>query len=312
MLKIPDDLYPKANKTIKQKIVNEYLKFTYETFGKYFKDTNAFDQYIASFATNTDAENFIESGSYLARLKAQRDLSIRIVQIIAVIEKNIKKNHSDILSWISSSTEDIEQVLDSILTGITPSPNRQSLRQELQKLVTTYNEKYGLANNFADFVEQYVSPADQRTLILAFNLECEKAVVNYTSRNPANPKVANIDELQNKGFTIGKAHLPKCYDWKMCYANTFRCYPEKGCLITENSETFNTTLNSVAKLIYSMRSEIVHQASDKTIIESVASGESAFSYLLIKGQSVVVEITLDELEGIFIDALKRFFDNKQK
>lgn len=303
MVKIPDDLYPNASNV--EDVIDEYIELGFDAMQKYFSDKTSYQNYIESFQDHEDAEDFIEAGRSLYRIQKQTDQSVKIILFISLIEKLTTKAFSNFGSWLNNAGG---KKLEQLLTKKTlPS---DEVKEIVQKLVMEYNRHHGARNNFANFVETYVSDDAQFRLILLFRGWKKDTVYKYTSRLEYLPKVSTIQELREKKFYVTDALMPKCYDWKMCCVELGSCIPEEGCLIKEDKEKFRDTIRAVAKLIYDMRSEIVHAASDKCMIPERGDLAYAGSINLVNGKPIQIEMTFDELEKTFMDSLKNYFDSK--
>jgi uncharacterized protein YfkK (UPF0435 family) len=307
LVKIPDDLYPDATNV--EDIIEEYVDLGFKAFRDYFPDKTSYEKYIALLEHHQDAEDLVEAGSYLYRIQRQPITSVRVVLFISLIEKITVKNHMDFASWFNS--DDGKNIFGSLTKKENFSIS--DMKKIIRDLAEIYRQKYGARNNFADFIEKYVSKDDQFRLILLFRGWEKEIVSKYTSRFDGSPRATNIIELKANGFAVEEKRLmPKCYDWKMCYVELGSCIPEIGCLVNENPEKFHETIRSVAKLIYDVRSEIVHSASDKSLIEERGDLAYAGSINLVNGKAVQIEITRDELEKIFVKALKNYFDMRPR
>ncbi len=312
MVKVPDDLFPNANYIDKLRIINEYIEFTFESLVRFFPNKDILISYVEAFENHEDAEDFIQAGRYLWKINTLHDPSIKLLLLISLIEKVTVKNYLTIIAWVKKLDTEIDAIL-KLLTNETNEPNRKTLlKHELETLAEQYYEQYGARNNFANFVERYVPKDDQFKLILAFRIKYTDVVEGYTSRWDWLPKVNSIEALKQLRYEVTKSLMPKCYDWKMCYVGYASCRPEEGCLVREDQDKWKRTIRYVAKKIYDMRSEITHKASDKPLPE--ATGEEAYIdiLLLIDGKPVSVGMSINEVQRIFVDALKRYFDGRQR
>lgn len=310
MVKVPEDLYPNANLIDKLQIVDEYIRFSCESLKRYFQDRDSLISYVEAFEDHRDAEDFIYTGRYLYKMHKLNDPSVKLLLFIALIERLTVKNYLTITAWVQKLDNELDAILKSLATCETE--RKKVLKKELEKLAEEYYEKYGARNNFANFVEKYVSREDQFKLILTFRINYTDVVGRYTQRWDWLPKVNHIGELKQQGFEAEKSLMPKCYEWKMCFVDYGSCRPEEGCLVRENEDKWKQTLRSVAKKIYDMRSEIAHKASDKPLPEATGEENYVDILLLIDGKPVSVQMSINEFERIFVDALKRYFDSRPR
>lgn len=308
MLKIPDDLYPKAHPDNRKKVVYWRIKDCKNGFSDYFKDESDVTSYISSFKDHKDAENFIESGTFINIIKKQDDSTVRIILLVSLIEKNISSGYSPIENWVKTIDPAIDSIIESVIAELQGRSTEEIVKKAVIDLVNSHKEKFGLASHFADFVRDYVFSDDQKTLILSFNVRQNDVPMRYSRKFEHKLKVQTINDLKQK-YEFKDAHIPKCYEWENCYIEEFGCRPEFGCVIDNDNTKFKDALKKVAKLIYTMRSEAVHTAGDKTLLKS--GNGKVFSTLIIDGKSAVVTIAINDLERIFFKALKNYFDAKK-
>ena len=151
---------------------------------------------------------------------------------------------------------------------------------------------------------------DKIRFVMGFSFEHENAVQEYTTRWENCPKVTNINELTNTSFTVERAFLPQCYNWKVCYATKTQCDPDVGCLLKEDSKFYSKHVRKIAKFMYNIRSQIVHNAKDIPLVSEDTQGIRIFGLVVVKNEPVYVELSIQEFERMIKDALKRFFDAK--
>lgn len=314
MLSIPDDLYPIPPFDRISPIITEYMDETCKLFADDFPSINELSEYLSQLSSPRDAENFIEVGHSLFRLRAEKDTTVRLILLISYVEKIISSPFNNIQSWFMSKNSEVNHIFDLIGDNIRNSSNEEIKKIINSELIEKFNQKYGITNSFADFIEKNTTQDEQFRLIINFNFEKERVPINFSSRDSNSPNVNSIDELIQIGNPVQKTHVPKCYNWRMCKISSLSCLPDEGCVIKENAEEFKKTIRSLAKIIYSMRSEAVHKGSNKSIIAQRSTptpGSSAvFSYIMVKGKSALVLLSFDELQSIFENAIKRFFDKK--
>jgi len=169
MLNIPEDLYPKADLSSIQHIINEYINFTIKTFSNDFPTKTSLIEYLTRLCSPRDAENFLEIGSELYRLTQLPDTTIRLILLVAQIEKAISPQYPNFQSWFLSKNSEVSQILNSIGDLIRNSSNDEIKNIINNHFIEEFNQKYGISNSFANFFERYVSFDDQFNLITRFN-----------------------------------------------------------------------------------------------------------------------------------------------
>jgi len=304
-LTIPQDLYPNADFRQKSIIVAEYMTHTVSAFHPNFPDVPDLINYLQNFNTHEEAEAFLETGKQFFLIHSVDDISIKMIMLIAAIEKNTQTNYVDPLSWMNSNTN-----IRNTAQAIDESDKERILKEGIRKLSEEFNQTHGAANNFANFVEQYFSDEDKIKFVMGFSFEYENAVQRYTTRLSHCPEVTNVNELTNKGYTVERAFLPTCYDWKKCVASKTQCYPDQGCLLEEDAVYKTKHVRKIAKFLYNIRSQIVHNAKDIPLVSADTPGIRIFGLVVVKDEPVYVELSIQEFERMIKDALKRFFDAK--
>ena len=149
-LMIPQDLYPNADFHKKSVIIGEYMTHTVSAYPKDFPDVPDLVTYLQNFKTHEDAEAFIETGKQFFLINEIQDISIKTIMLIAAVEKNIQTNYVDPLSWMNSNTN-----IRNASQNIDESNKEKILKEGIKKLSEEFNQTYGAANNFANFVEEY-------------------------------------------------------------------------------------------------------------------------------------------------------------
>ncbi len=100
--------------------------------------------------------------------------------------------------------------------------------------------------------------------------------------------------------------MPYCYDWRKCYVGYGNCSSELTCALTNNESLLAKILKRVVDDIYQMRNDFVHTARITNLNE-----KEAISTLVTIGaerRPVSVELTAEDLETIFENGLKHYFD----
>jgi len=308
MLNIPEDLYPIADLRSIQRILDEYMDFTCRIYSSDFSNVESLKQYLSRFCSTTDAEKFLESGAILFRLNEQPDTSIRLVMLIALIEKIVSTKYINLQSWFNDKNSEVKGIIEFHSNEIKNSNDAEIKDIIKNEIIDKFYERYGATKSFVDFIQKYMKEDDQFTLITNFQFIKKDVPTMYTSRYSYQPQVNTLNELKAAGITTSTTHVPLCHNWKMCYSRFLGCEPDEGCLIREEKQKFNETIRKLAKKIYTMRSEIVHNASNKGIL--TGSEMASFSYILIDGKSAVISMTIDQIQDIFARTLKRYFDEK--
>lgn len=308
-LQIPQDLYPNSDFLEKSKIIGEYYNHLLTTFGRFFSNEQEIITYLQNFNEHADAEYFLETGNILFISRQISEPSLQLVMIISAIEKNTQRNFMDFNSWVNSD----QSTFDTVFTEIHKSEvdPKDNLKEILKKLSADYHQQFGARNNFANFIETFASSEDQNRLIMSFRFVVDQAAINYSKRLPKMPDVAEIAELEQTSIQVRRACLPRCYNWERCFVSQTNCDPDIGCLLEEDSTFKQTTIRSMAKTIYDMRSYIVHQAGDVPFVKDLGPGISSFNFVMLGNRPIYIDLRINEFERIMVDALKRYFDTLQ-
>ena len=232
-----------------------------------------------------------------------------MIMLVGVVEKNTQAKYITLNSWINSSDAKIDELLSSLRDQSTD--DAELVKNAIQKLSEQFNSEHAARNNFADFIENFASSDEQSQLILGFGIPYQEAAIQYSSRLLGFPSVNNINELKEKNIEVTRAFLPKCYNWKKCWATYSQCDPAQGCLLDEDPEIKKNTSRWIAKFIYDMRSQVIHKASHIQFLTNVSAGVSSSSYVMKDNKPILITISIEEVQKIITNSLKRFFDKLQ-
>lgn len=306
MVKIPDELYPKASDKNRKYVVGWRIKESIVGFG--FESEKDVTSY-ASKLSREDAESFLETGSFLNVVKSQQDSTVKLVLLISVIEKNISNNYKPIDWFVKKGGDEISSIIDNAIKE-NKEDCKSALIGSIEDIVKLHTEKFGLANNFANFVVTFADKDELKNMIRSFVIERKDTPLKYNLDwiTPTSP-INSPADLTPYGIKIDTAGVPKCYQWEKCYTDEYHCEPKFGCVIDSEPLELEKTGKKWAKMVYTMRSEAVHAAGNKTIL-SKSDGVAQFSTIVVDDKVTVITTSIDEIESFFINCLRHYFDSK--
>lgn len=306
MVKIPDELYPKASEKNRNYVVKWRLKESVVGFG--FKNEEDVVSYASKFSRE-DAESFLKTGSFLNVVKSQQDSTVKLVLLISIIEKNISNNYKPLDWFVKNGGDEIPLIIDNAVKD-NKEDCKSALIASIEDIVKLHTEKFGLANNFANFVVTFADKDELKKMIMSFVIERKNTPLKYNSDwiTPTSP-VTTPEDLTTYGIKLDTAGVPKCYQWEKCYTDEYHCEPKFGCIIDSDQLEFEKTGKKWAKMIYTMRSEAVHAASSNTILQK-SDAAAQFSTIIVDDKVTVITTSIDEIESFFINCLRNYFNSK--
>ena len=272
-----------------------------------------FIKYLNSLKDPKDAEIFIRICQYyLVAKKHQPSSFVKLIMIISAIEilQSREKKYQEFYNWIDSKA-----VIFKVRKELSELDrfDTKDFRKIIRELKKDYSELYGSQRNVLDFFEKHLASRDKIKLIKSIR-------VNFTDATSGlNPKIFGLEEihqlstileiLEKNNFKVEKRLMPYCYNLKRCYIDYLTCYPDIAeCTLMENIELQNKILRKVIGDIYQMRSDFVHDARITPLNERGSVGNFSVIGGKRKRKQVNIELTAEELEGIFERALKHYFD----
>jgi|APSaa5957512535_1039671.scaffolds.fasta_scaffold23804_3 hypothetical protein len=306
MVKIPDELYPDASEKNRNYVVGWRIKESVVGFG--FEKEDDVISY-ASKLSREDAESFLESGSYLNVIKKHEDSTVKLVLLISAIEKNISNNYKPLDWFVKNGGGEVSSIIDNAIKE-NKEDCKSALISSIEEIVKLHTEKFGLANNFANFVVNFSDKDELKKMIRSFVVERKDTPLKYNSDwiKPTSP-ITSPNDLSQYGIKLGTAGVPKCYQWTKCYTDEYRCEPKYGCIIDDDKSELENTGKKWAKMVYTMRSEAVHAAGNKTILPK-SDAAMQFSTIVVNDKVTVITTSIDEIESFFINCLRNYFDSK--
>lgn len=306
MMELRKDIYINANRKEIQSLLDQYVETSKKIFSNHFSNNDEVVKFVNLIKNPKDAEKFLETTRKLDKYKNIQYSSIEFIILISIIEKNISSEYPDMKSFVHSDNEIVMEILKKIESSAT----QDSILKNLDEIFLEFGRNYGLTNSFAKFIENYVSKDNQCILLEKILFRHKNHPTQFTNRQKNISKLENISQLKGVAKMID-GYVPKCYDWKNCWVEQSYCVPEMGCLIREDSDYLKESIRKLAKLLYTMRSEIVHAASDKEIPKRNKGLLPYFMFTDIDDKAVLLEITIEQFKKIFVDALYMWFLSKQ-
>jgi hypothetical protein len=169
---------------------------------------------------------------------------------------------------------------------------------------------YGSRRNVIDFFINNVSRENKLKLIRAFKGYWTDTIQAFSGRHykkVLNPFPSTITEAGKKmGVKVEKHLMPYCFDWRECWIQYGECFPDIYCKLVNNDELINTVLKKVISDLYQMRNDFIHSAKVTALSEKESI--TLFTLLGSKRKPISIELTDSDLESIFENGLKNYFD----
>jgi len=296
----------------KEKIIERYVDEAFDAVNGLFSSKQEFIDYLNSFGNPREAELFIKiCRYYLVAKKHQPTSYIKLIMIVSAIERiaNREKKYQEFYDWIESRKQD--QEIERAVSRI-QKIDVKGFKEIIRVLKEEYSKMFGSQRNVFYFFRDHLIPQDKMKM-------CKSLRTKWTDTLDAAPilvlkygkdvviKEDTLEEFSRRNNLKTEKHLmPYCYNWKRCYVQYGKCFPEIGCPLKQDEASLNQALKMVIDDIYQMRSDFVHEARITPLNEKDAIGTLA----VIGGsrKPVSVELTTEELESIFEGALKHYFD----
>jgi len=297
---LKDDVFSTRNETLKI-----WIHEVFESFKGMFSSTEELINYLNSFSNPLNVELFIRLSQFYGISKIyQESPYVKLIMMVSIIEKltNKEKKYIPFKDWIFTQDNKIEKLIHKI--SVT---NIQTFKKIVQSLKNDYHKDYGSQRNVVNFFDKYVSLNDKVKIIKSFKMKEREVVYQYCRKlfTPEEQRVDDIKKLSKYGYKIMKIHIPICYDWKWCYVSYNDCAPEIYCLLKDNENICKRALKKIVSIIYSMRSDFVHNAKIPPISEKGIN----FTVGLFKDEIIIVELSIDQFENIFERSFKKYFDS---
>jgi hypothetical protein len=278
----------------------------FEALGSLFSSKEEFINYLNSFKNPKNVELLIDvTKFYLIAKKYHPQSYIKLIMMISVMEKlvNQYKKFQEFYEWIEDQDDRIKELLSSAKTI-----DVDAFKNIIRKLKNEYFQCFGSRRNVTTFFEKHFDKEDKVKLVRAIRANWTDFVERFIKRIFRNldfGKVTSIQELKEKGFVVEEGYMPYCYDWKQCWVEYGECHPDCGCSIRENISLLNECVREVVNKLYQMRSDFIHNATLTMLNEK----DAIFTLATSGGKPILIELTAEDLQGMFEKALKHYFDS---
>jgi len=301
IIHIRNDLFPGVEKIFQKYIIDARIEIIQSIFSSTFKDNNEVIDFINNLSDQKDAELLIETAAFLYVLKFNVNetfKSVWLIGLFSVFEKLNGPDWQDYTNWINKKNN---SDINKIISKFKEIENSDYLNF-LKKVNNKYLEKYGAIKRVRDFTNKYLQTKTKIMLISSLKTKKTKFVSGYTKRDRPELKVKNIEELKKYGFIIHDFFMPECYDWEECYIKGRNCSIDK-CPLNHDTEKLETQFNKAIKILYTFRSNFVHDAN----IPPVRNGHILGRY---KKNLISIDIQFDRFWEECLKGIIEFFKNK--
>jgi hypothetical protein len=288
----------------KEKEIESWVDEACIALSSLFKTREDFVDYLNSFENPKDAELLLRVCQfYFVSKKHQPQSYVKLIMIISAIEKlaNKEKEFQEFCDWIQGRKKEIEALLPkSEIVDVT------RFMGIINTLEETYFQEFGSRRNVYDFLNDHLTSGDKVRLIRSIKSRRIEVIPRHRYvRMMGLDKFRSIDEAKVKlPIKVEKHFVSHCYDFRKCSYAFTDCEPDLDCLLEEDPVFRDKTLKKVVDDIYRIRSDFVHDA----IITPLNEKSSMFLLGTIGKKAAFIELTAEDLENMFENALKHYFD----
>lgn len=318
MTEIRKDIFPKMSGFLvsREKTINDWVNEAFSAISAQFNSKDQFIEYINSFKDRETAELFLRICSFYCIAKKHQPKSyVKLIMMISAIEHlmNKGKQYEEFCFWIEKQKPKIAEKLSSV-----KSINEEDFTKIIRFLRDDYFKIYGSQRNVVEFFQNHLSVEDKIRLVKSIRSNRTKTLPKFSLKEyqtlfKASPKT--IDEASRKtGIKIEESFMPYCYDWKQCQIDYGSCLASVDCKLrnAENKSLLDSTLKKVITHdIYQIRNDFIHNARITPLNEKDSDGFSSigvFGVIGTKRKQIQIELTPEELQGVFEKGLKNYFD----
>lgn len=300
-------------KGYRQEQLKKFISESYLGISSQFKSEKDFIDYLNSLIDAETAELFIRICKfYFVSKKYQPTSYVKLIMMLSIIENTISKESEwkEFHSWIFNQRSVIQSSLDKA-----EKIDQKAFLKIIQELKEQYFKEYGSQRNVVEFFRNYVTTDNQIKLIKTFRANYAKVIENFEAHDIPLPKtIEEASEITKK--PIEDMMMPYCFDWEKCLVYYGDCDHSETCELN-NKSILEETLKKVVKDIYQLRNDFVHSARITPLNEyNESDAKHSFSTIMgvigSKYKPISIDITIQEFEAIFEQAIKKYFDTNIK
>lgn len=308
LTEIRNDIFPNLVPFLQSRehTIAAYINEAFEATSL-FSSKEKFIEYVNSLDDYQTAELFIKICKfYHIAQKYQPTSYVKLIMIISAIERVIYKDrrYQEFYNWIETQDAKIEEELQKVEIA-----QKQGFLHIMRILKEEYFKAYSSRRNIIDFFQNHISIENKVKLIKSFRANWTKVVSGFcmkTHQPILSPFPNSIEEAGKRlNKNIENGLVPYCYDWRQCWVDG-SCHPEISCALINNDLLLAKVLKKVVNDLYQMRNDFVHLARITPLNERDSVG-----ILAVIGEDrkpVSIKLTAEELETVFEDGLKHYFD----
>ena len=306
---IRNDIFPRMIPflTSRDKTISAYIDEAFEAVPSLFSSKEKFIEYVNSLDTYQTAELFIKICKFFLIAKKYQPTSyVKLIMVISAIERVIYKDrrYEEFHNWIEGQDAKIEEELQKV-----EKADKRDFVHIIRILKEEYFKAYSSRRNINDFFQNHVSNENKIRLIRSFRANWTKVIERFCLKmyQPIlKPFPKTIEEAGQKlNQKIENGLMPYCYDWHECYVEGW-CGSAFTCALANGRSILEKTLKKVVDDIYQMRNDFVHEARITPLNEKDSVGTLAV--IGADRRPISIELTATELETIFENGLKHYFD----
>lgn len=309
VISIREDIFPDLDGIFDSRniLLKRWVDASYDGMKDQFSSLDDFIIFLNNIKNKKDAEQFLRLCRFYNSSKNYVEYSFtKLIMMLSVIESIISsdKKYLPFKDWILGQ----DDLIESRLTDIKKRDIKE-FKRVIQDFKEIYHSEYGSTRNVIDFFHTYMDKSDKVYIIKSFKPKKTDIVQQYSEKlyEKAPHMIGeSFKELKNKGHKIRENELmPLCYNWRYCYVEYGHCHPDIYCCLMEDDELLLRYLKKVIGVIYSLRSNFVHNAK----MPGIGEGGIDFSSTLYKGKHLMIELNITDFENLFEKGFIKYFEN---
>jgi len=310
-MKIRSDIFPNLGGLglgSRNKLLKVWVTEAHKALDNHFSSLNQFIEYVNNLNSKESAEYFIRLCQFYNSSKNYvEDPFTKLIMILSVIESIISsgRQYRPFKDWILGQTGLIESRIEELKEG-----DVKTFKKIIEDFKIIYHAKYGSTRNVVDFFHQYMTKEDKVNIIKSFRYNRTKVVNQYSEKlyeKSPHMFVEKLEDFQNTRYKVREDLMPLCYNWRFCYVGDGHCHPNIGsCLLMEDNALMYQMLKKIINIIYTLRSDFVHNAK----MPGIGEGGVDFSATIHKGKNLIVELNIADFENLFEKGFLAYFDTQ--
>lgn len=283
-----------------------WIREAYQPFSSQFSNLIQFVDFINRIQQSENAERFIRYCQFYGSSKNWvKHPFTKLIMMLSIIESIISmgKTYKPFKDWIMGQDKLIESHFAEIKEG-----DVGTFKQVMEKFKEKYHSENSSTRNVIEFFHNYFTDQDKVKIIKSFRYKKTDVVSRYSERlwdDFPHLYADKFSDLVERGYHITENDIMSlCYNWRNCYIDYGSCHPDSMyCMLKEDEDLLFRYLKRVINIIYTMRSNFVHDAKFPPL------GEKGIDFMggIYKGKSIIVELNIGHFEELFEKGFLKYF-----